>query len=287
MRLRTIRGMWEVKEGRILGRKQCIEERVVEREGRTEKSSIETHVYRLHDQTEEQLRLVQSLSWGSEIAACEYLYMPMFPSKGKEAKQNWFLRVNPRRVETQQKKSRKRARESEKKEIKHRQKEQWEILWNKRKAKKWQTPSVKCKCVMFSNQTDAYTPFVLFSLSLPGAECSHYVIWFSLPSPSKRMASITHQLTWCLTVPSCKHHLTPAVFCTITPSGFVTLITGRYLILIRRKVKVRGRNRGNEDMQPSSQNIHSRFYIYQQFLLLHLGHTEWFHYSICLQLFKG
>lgn len=31
--------------------------------------------------------------------------MPMFPSKGKEAKQNWFLCVNPWRVETQQKKS--------------------------------------------------------------------------------------------------------------------------------------------------------------------------------------
>lgn len=29
----------------------------------------------------------------------------MFPSKGKEAKQNWFLRMNPRRVETQQKRS--------------------------------------------------------------------------------------------------------------------------------------------------------------------------------------
>lgn len=49
------------------------------------------------------LRL-RSLSWASEIAACEYLYTPKFSSKGKEAEQNWFLCVDPPRAETQLKK---------------------------------------------------------------------------------------------------------------------------------------------------------------------------------------
>lgn len=46
---------------------------------------------------------LRSLSWASEIAACEYLYMPKFSSKGKEAEQNWFLCVDPPRAEAEKK----------------------------------------------------------------------------------------------------------------------------------------------------------------------------------------
>lgn len=80
------------------------------------------------------------------------------------------------------------------------------------KLKRWETPLVKCKCMMFppTRCTDHVSCIHSFSTRMR-AEYSLYVIWFSFPSPSKWMAFLTHQLT-CLTVPFCKHHLTPAVF---------------------------------------------------------------------------
>lgn len=68
------------------------------------------------DQTDEQI--IPSLNPVSKITTCEYLHSPVFPSKGKEARLNWFLRVNPWRVPTQQKKSWEELAEREREEIK-------------------------------------------------------------------------------------------------------------------------------------------------------------------------
>lgn len=55
----------------------------------------------------------RSLSRGSEIAACEYLYMPTFflPKAKRPSKIDFFV-ANPSRVETRQKKKAERARQS-------------------------------------------------------------------------------------------------------------------------------------------------------------------------------
>lgn len=219
--------------------------------------------------------LVQSLSWGSEIAACEYLYMPVFLSKGKEARQNWFLCVNPRRVETQQKKSRKEQERVEKEGSSRRM--------NRRFGETSGEWSSEQHPLSVSKVFTIRVAIACFFLRRMHAEYFHCMIWFSFPSPSKH-ASLTHQLT-CLTVASCKHHLTPAVFSSVTASGYITLIIGRYLILIRKKVKVWNRTGENEDVQPwkhepvpagsaSSQNIHQNHFHIDCWLLLHHFHLN-------------
>lgn len=159
--------------------------------------------------------LVQSLSWGSEIAACEYLYIAYVPFQRQRGQAKLISLCESLKSWDSAKEKAEKSEGEWKKERNQALLERTAVDFVKqaeKKLKRWETPLVKCKCMMFppTRCTDHVSCIHSFSTRMR-AEYSLYVIWFSFPSPSKWMAFLTHQLT-CLTVPFCKHHLTPAVF---------------------------------------------------------------------------